>query len=100
MSPTPLRDRRLPALPRYGVSVRSTPAAIVVSNVIGGGIFFVPILVAAHVPDDARLLCVWLPGGALSFAGAMAYAELAASGRKPAASTCTCAKLWPAGGVL
>jgi len=53
-------------------------AAIVVSNVIGGGIFFVPILVAQFVHDSRAILLVWLVGGALSFAGAMAYAELAA----------------------
>jgi len=53
-------------------------AAIVVSNVIGGGIFFVPILVAQFVPDSGAVLLVWLLGGAFSFAGAMAYAELAA----------------------
>jgi len=53
-------------------------AAIVVSNVIGGGIFFVPILVAQFVPDSRAVLLVWLLGGAFSFAGAMAYAELAA----------------------
>lgn len=53
-------------------------AAIVVSNVIGGGIFFVPILVAGLVPDARLMLIVWLTGGAFSFAGAMAYAELAA----------------------
>jgi APA family basic amino acid/polyamine antiporter len=53
-------------------------AAIVVSNVIGGGIFFVPILVAQFVPDSRVMLLVWLLGGACAFAGAMAYAELAA----------------------
>jgi APA family basic amino acid/polyamine antiporter len=53
-------------------------AALVVSNVIGGGIFFVPILVAQSVPDAGGILAVWLLGGALAFAGAMAYAELAA----------------------
>lgn len=53
-------------------------AAIVVSNVIGGGIFFVPILVAGLVPSPGPMLGVWLIGGALAFAGAMAYAELAA----------------------
>jgi basic amino acid/polyamine antiporter, APA family len=53
-------------------------AAIVVSNVIGGGIFFVPVLVAQLVPDGRALLVVWAAGGALAFAGAMAYAELAA----------------------
>ncbi|HWF84894.1 MAG TPA: amino acid permease [Vicinamibacterales bacterium] len=53
-------------------------AAIVVSNVIGGGIFFVPVLVAQLVPDGRALLLVWAGGGALAFMGAMAYAELAA----------------------
>ncbi len=53
-------------------------AAIVVSNVIGGGIFFVPIIVAQMVPASGAILWVWLLGGALAFAGAMAYAELSA----------------------
>ena len=53
-------------------------AAIVISNVIGGGIFFVPIIVAQLVPDPLWMLAVWLFGGALAMAGAMAYAELAA----------------------
>lgn len=53
-------------------------AAIVVSNVIGGGIFFVPVIVAQLVPHPAWMLSAWLAGGALAFVGAMAYAELAA----------------------
>jgi APA family basic amino acid/polyamine antiporter len=53
-------------------------ASIVVSNVIGGGIFFSPIIVAGLVPSARGILVVWLLGGALAFAGAMAYAELAA----------------------
>ena len=53
-------------------------AAIVISNVIGGGIFFVPVIVAQLVPNPGAMLSVWLAGGALAFAGAMAYAELAA----------------------
>jgi APA family basic amino acid/polyamine antiporter len=53
-------------------------AAIVVSNVIGGGIFFVPIIVAQMVPRASLTIAVWVAGGALAFAGAMAYAELAA----------------------
>jgi basic amino acid/polyamine antiporter, APA family len=53
-------------------------AAIVVSNVIGGGIFFVPVIVAQMVPNGGAILFVWFAGGALAFAGAMAYAELAA----------------------
>ncbi len=53
-------------------------AAIVVSNVIGGGIFFSPVIVAGLVPSARGILLVWLLGGALAFAGATAYAELAA----------------------
>jgi APA family basic amino acid/polyamine antiporter len=53
-------------------------AAIVISNVIGGGIFFVPVIVAQLVPRPSALLGVWAVGGALAFAGAMAYAELGA----------------------
>ena len=52
-------------------------AAIVVSNVIGSGIFFVPMIVATLVPSGTAMLGVWLFGGVLAFAGAMAYAELA-----------------------
>jgi APA family basic amino acid/polyamine antiporter len=65
----PSLDRRLGPL---------DAAAIVVSNVIGGGIFFVPILVAGIVADPRAILGLWAVGGALAFAGAMAYAELAA----------------------
>jgi APA family basic amino acid/polyamine antiporter len=53
-------------------------AAIIVSNVIGGGILFTPPQVAALVPHAALFLSTWVAGGALAFAGAMAYAELAA----------------------
>jgi APA family basic amino acid/polyamine antiporter len=53
-------------------------AAIVVSNVIGGGIFFVPVIVASILPDARSVLLIWVVGGGLAFAGAMAYAELAA----------------------
>lgn len=52
-------------------------AAIVVSNVIGGGIFFVPVIVAGLMPSPGAMLGVWAFGGLLAFAGAMAYAELA-----------------------
>ena len=53
-------------------------AAIIVSNVIGGGILFTPPQVARLVPDAPWFLATWIAGGALAFAGAMAYAELAA----------------------
>jgi APA family basic amino acid/polyamine antiporter len=53
-------------------------AAVIVSNVIGGGILFFPVLIAGNVPDATLFLSTWLVGGALAFCGAMGYAELAA----------------------
>ena len=53
-------------------------AAIIVSNVIGGTILFAPPFMAGLVPNPWLYLGLWLAGGALAFAGAMAYAELAA----------------------
>jgi len=53
-------------------------AAIIVSNVIGGGILFTPPQVAASVPSAPLFLLIWVAGGLLAFAGALAYAELAA----------------------
>ncbi len=53
-------------------------AAIIVSNVIGGGIFLTPAFIAMLMGDAWSMVGVWLLGGAIAFAGAMAYAELAA----------------------
>ena len=53
-------------------------AAIIISNVVGSGIFILPAFVAQGVPNPVGMLSVWLAGGVLAFAGAMAYAELAA----------------------
>lgn len=64
----PSLDRKLGAL---------DGAAIVVSNVVGGGIFIVPAVVAQLAPSPFAMLGVWLLGGALAFSGALAYAELA-----------------------
>jgi APA family basic amino acid/polyamine antiporter len=52
-------------------------AALVIATVIGSGIFTVPSIVAGLVPSVGGILAVWLLGGALAFAGALAYAELA-----------------------
>src|ERR1700694_313140 len=73
-SPTPSLDRRLGPL---------DAAAIVVSNVIGVGIFITPGYVATLLPSQTAILGVWALGGALALAGALAYAELAA--RQPEA---------------
>ena len=53
-------------------------AAIIISNVIGGGILFTPPQIAASVPNAFLFLLTWVAGGLLAFFGAMAYAELAA----------------------
>ena len=53
-------------------------AAIIVANVIGGGILFRSPAVAAAIPDAIWFLLAWVAGGVLAFMGAMAYAELAA----------------------
>ena len=53
-------------------------AAIIVANVIGGGILFTPPFIASLVPHPLWFLSTWIAGGILAFFGAMAYAELAA----------------------
>jgi basic amino acid/polyamine antiporter, APA family len=53
-------------------------AAIIVANVIGGGILFTPPFIASMAPHPIWFLSTWLAGGVLAFFGAMAYAELAA----------------------
>ena len=53
-------------------------AAIIVANVIGGGILFRSPAIAAAIPDAPWFLLAWVGGGVLAFMGAMAYAELAA----------------------
>jgi basic amino acid/polyamine antiporter, APA family len=58
-------------------------AAIVISNVIGVGIFITPGFIATLLPNRAAILGVWALGGVLAFFGALAYAELAA--RQPEA---------------
>lgn len=53
-------------------------AALVVSNIVGTGIFVTPGLVFERVPSPLAFLAIWLFGGLLSLAGALAYTELAA----------------------
>jgi APA family basic amino acid/polyamine antiporter len=53
-------------------------AAIIIANVIGGGILFTPPFVASLTPHPFWFLSTWLAGGVLAFFGAVAYAELAA----------------------
>lgn len=52
---------------------------IVVGSVIGSGIFLVPADIAFQVGTAGLIMAVWVVGGALSLAGALAYAELGAA---------------------
>ncbi|HUJ20916.1 MAG TPA: amino acid permease [Bryobacteraceae bacterium] len=54
-------------------------AAVVVGTVIGSGIFIVPQTMVQLVGSPAMVFVVWVVGGALSLAGALSYAELAAA---------------------
>jgi basic amino acid/polyamine antiporter, APA family len=53
-------------------------AAIVVGTIIGSGIFLVPTEMIQAVGSAALVYVAWIVGGALSFAGAITYAELGA----------------------
>lgn len=53
--------------------------SIVIGTVIGSGIFLVPKRAILKVGDTPELFFVWVFGGLLSLAGALTYAELAAS---------------------
>jgi APA family basic amino acid/polyamine antiporter len=53
--------------------------AIVIGTVIGSGIFRVPQAMVNNVGTVHMVFLVWVVGGALSLAGALTYAELAAA---------------------
>ena len=53
----------------------SDSTLLVVSSVIGAGIFFTPGVVAANIPHPGWFLLAWAVGGGLSVAGALANAE-------------------------
>lgn len=51
--------------------------ALIVGIVVGVGIFKTPSLVAANSGSEIAFLLTWILGGAISFVGALCYAELA-----------------------
>lgn len=53
-------------------------AAVVVSNVVGTGIFLTPAFIAQRVASPAAFLALWAVGGGLALIGALCYAELGA----------------------
>lgn len=66
------RDRLLPQLSL------SDATFLVVASVIGSGIFLTPGRIADLLPHAGWFLAVWVAGGLLSLAGALANAELGA----------------------
>ena len=105
MAKTPRKSQPIPANPASssasnGAAAGATPVvanqlrrsfrvrdgvALIISNVVGVGIFTTPALIAKLVPEPGAMLGLWIAGGALALAGAMSYAQLG--------------KLWPwAGG--
>ena len=66
----------IPELPRI-LKLRDA-TMLVVSSVIGVGIFFTPGRVADVLPTPGWFFAAWLAGGALALAGALANAELGA----------------------
>jgi APA family basic amino acid/polyamine antiporter len=54
-------------------------AALVVSTVVGIGIFVSPGIVAGLVPAPLPMIAAWVTGGVLALCGALVYAELAAT---------------------
>ena len=51
---------------------------VVISDMIGSGIFFTTGFVALNIPDGEWILVAWLFGGLLALLGAISYAEMAA----------------------
>ena len=49
---------------------------IVISGIIGGGIFFTPATVAQQLPSSGLIVAAWIAGAVVAFAGALTFAEL------------------------
>ena len=74
-TPDPPREGRSP---RRQVGVWEA-ISVCVGMVIGAGIFRSPSVVAANVGSDEAMLLAWAFGGAMSLAGALCFAEMAAA---------------------
>lgn len=75
---TSARRHRLDGAPRPSLALHDA-VALVLGIVIGAGIFRAPSAVAANAPGIAAIVAAWIAGGVVSVAGAMCYAELAAT---------------------
>lgn len=68
-----------PSHPRHFSLGLFSATMLVVGNTIGVGIFTTSGVMAGQLPSPGLMLLVWVLGGALSLAGALAWAELAAA---------------------
>ncbi len=94
--PTPVNPAGLPADPAAAAAVTAPVnqlrrsfrvrdgVALIVSNVVGVGIFTTPAIIARNVPEPGVMLALWIVGGCLALAGALSYAQLG--------------RMWPAAG--
>ena len=62
----------------HGISLR-TASAIVISNMVGTGVFTSLGFQVGPLPSGFVILLLWLIGGLCAFCGALAYGELAAA---------------------
>ena len=67
-----------PAVPDRSLSEWHA-VSICVGMVIGAGIFITTPLAAANLPSASWVLAAWMFGGAMSLAGALCFAEMAAA---------------------
>ncbi len=77
MNRTPSADRHEPAGRRQVGSF--TAACVLVSNIVGGGIFTTTGFMARDLGDPMLILALWLVGAGFALAGAMSYGELGAA---------------------
>lgn len=56
-----------------------TAGCVLVSNVVGSGIFTTTGFMARDLGDPSLILAVWLVGGMIALAGALSYSELGAA---------------------
>lgn len=76
--------RNAPAAPDTRSALRGkvgsfTAACVLISNIVGGGIFTVTGLMARDLGDPILILAMWVVGGCLAMAAAISYSELPAA---------------------
>ncbi len=60
---------------------------IAVGSMIGSGIFLTPSIIVQALPSPAQIILVWAAGGIIALCGALTFAELGHSCRRPEAFT-------------